>query len=96
MGKLKFTKEELEAKYREKLDVFLDDCDWVTHVTGYMVCGLVATCLEEFKIQIIREELYEKYSSKVKSLGLGDEQWRNTYGVTEIIGLIYDLIEGPI
>ena len=66
MGKLKFTKEELESKYREKLDVFLDDCDWITHVTGHMVCGLVATCLEEFKIQIIREKLYERYDKSFK------------------------------
>jgi hypothetical protein len=96
MGKLKFTKEELETKYREKLDVFLDDCDWVTHVTGYMVCSLVSTCLEEFKVQISREKLYEKYTSKVKSLGLGDEKWRDTYGITEIIGLIYTLIEEEV
>jgi hypothetical protein len=93
MGKLKFTREELEAKYRERLDVFLDDCDWVTHVTGYMVCSLVVTCLEDLKLEIATEELYERYSLKVKSLGLTDEQWRTTYGVTEIIGLLYDLIE---
>jgi len=96
MGKLKFTREELETKYREKLDVFLDDCDWITHVTGHMVCGLVATCLEEFKMQIIREELFERYSLKVKSLGLTDEEWRDNYGITEIIGLIYDLIEDEV
>ena len=96
MGKLKFTIEELETKYREKLDVFLDDCDWVTHVTGYMVCSLVSTCLEEFKVQISCEKLYEKYSSKVKSLGLGDEKWRDTYGISEIIVLIYTLIEEEV
>jgi hypothetical protein len=93
MGKLNFTKEELETKYREKLDVFLDDCDWITHVTGYMVCSLVVNSLKDFKLEIATEELYERYGLKVKSLGLTDEEWRTTYGISEIIGLIYDLIE---
>ena len=93
MEKLNFTREELEAKYRKKLDVFLDDFDWITHVNGYMICSLVVNSLKDFKIEIATEELYKRYNSKVKSLELGDEQWRNTYGITEIIGLLYNLIE---
>ena len=93
MSKLNFTRKELETKYREKLDVFLDDCDWITHVNGYMICSLVVNSLKDFKLEIVTGELYERYSLKVKSLGLTDEEWRDTYGITEIIGLLYDLIE---
>jgi hypothetical protein len=92
MGKLNFTREELEAKYREKLDSFLDDCDWITHVNSFMVCSLVVNSLKDFKLEITTKELYEKYSLKVNTLELTDEQWRDTYGISEIIGLIYDLI----
>ena len=93
MGKLKFTSEELEAKYRERLDVLLDDCDWITYIDGKTVCHLVSKVLEEFDMEINEKVLYKKYDLKVKSLGLGDEKWRDTYGISEIIKLIYDLIE---
>ena len=96
MGKLNFTKEELETKYREKLDSFLDDCDWITHVNGYMICSLVVNSLKDFKLETTTEKLYKMYSLKVKSLGLTDEEWRTTYGISEIIGLIYNLIEEGI
>ena len=93
MSKLNFTREELEAKYREKLDIYLEDCDWVTYVDGKTVCYFISKILKEFDIEIEPNNLYEKYDIKVDSLMLTDEQWRNTYGITEIIELIYTLIE---
>jgi dimeric dUTPase (all-alpha-NTP-PPase superfamily) len=93
MKKLNFTKEELEKKYNERLSTFLDDCEHVSYVTGDMVCSLVNLSLKDFGVELEYKKLYKLYIDKVKSLNLTDEEWREKYGIPEIISLIYDLVE---
>jgi hypothetical protein len=93
MAKLNFTKEDLEKRYRERLDILLDDCDWITHVTGEMVCSLVVNSLKDFGISVDYDILFKFYHDNVKSLNLTDEEWRENYGIPEIISMIYEIVE---
>ena len=96
MKKLDITQQELLTQYNESLDEFLDECDWVTTISGEMVCSLVVSILAEQKVNVFMSsaDLYEAYSTHVKGLGLSDEEWRENYGIPEIIGILWDILEG--
>lgn len=93
MTKLNFTKEDLEKRYRERLDTLLDDCDWITYVDGEMVCKLVVNSLKDFGMGVDYDTLYKLYTDNVKSLNLTDEEWRENYGIPEIISMLYEIVE---
>jgi hypothetical protein len=91
---MNITKEELLVEYNMIINNILDECDWVTHFTGEEVCSNICRALKNlnFEYLISRNELYEIYNTHVKSLNLTDEQWREQYGVTEIVYMIHYLI----
>ena len=95
MGKLNITKESLLEKYLKEISDLADECDWITHITGQMVCATVVFILvrERANCFISSEDLYNEYSSEVEKLNLTDEEWREKYDVTEIIGMIYEILE---
>ena len=96
MKRITITEEELLSRYMASLDELLDECDWVTTISGEMVCGLVVSILVEQKVNVFMSsaDLYEAYSTHVKGLGLSDEEWRENYGIPEIIGILWDILEG--
>lgn len=94
MKKLPFTKEKLISLYEFELDSFLEQCDWVTYIDSQTVCLLVSNALKGISYDIGgHKKLYEKYSDKVNSLNLTKQEWADSYDISKIIGLIYDIIE---
>lgn len=91
---MKLTEKELLEKYNTTTDNILDECDWKTHFTGEEVCHLVHHILKENNEEpsISAETLHEVYSLKVSSLKLTAEEWRENYGVPEIISMIYEIL----
>ena len=91
---MKITEKELLEKYNTTIDNILDVCDWKTNFTGEEVCQLVHNILKQNNEEptISAENLHELYSSKVSSLNLTDEYWRENYGVPEIISMIYEIL----
>lgn len=96
MKRITISEEELLSRYMSSLDEFLDECDWVTTIPGEMVCSLVVAILTEQRVNVFMSstDLYEAYSTHVKGLGLTDEEWRENYGIPEIIGILWDILEG--
>jgi hypothetical protein len=95
MKKLNITEEELLFRYMTSLDELLDECDWVTNISSEMVCGIIASILIEQNVNVFMPsaDLYESYSTHVKGLGLSDEEWRDNYGIPQIINIIYSILE---
>jgi hypothetical protein len=98
MNKFAFTKEELIEEYKKELDVYLDVCDWVTHVDGYTICEIISGIYSKNGFDVDFELLYSYYNDKVDSLGLSDEEWRKEYGtwdegMPKIISMIHEIIE---
>jgi len=95
MGKLNITEEELLDKYNVSIDNLTDECDWITHISGQMVCTTIVSILIENNINCLinSDKLYELYDSHIKSLNLEDGEWQEKYGVPEIIKIIYKLLE---
>lgn len=91
---MKITEKELLIQYKLTIDNILDECDWKTHFTGQEVCGIVHSILtkNEENILITTPALYELYNKKIKDLNIGDELWRENYGVQEIISMIYEIL----
>lgn len=95
MNKLPFSEEELLIRYNKALDVMLDECDWVTSVTGETVCGLVIGVLNGPNEcpSMTWAILHKLYNQEVKNLKVTDEEWRENYGIPEIIKIIYKILE---
>lgn len=95
MGKLNITQEALFLEYTISIDELTDTCDWITHITGEMVCGTVVSILLEnnVNVSISSKELYKLYDEYIKNLNLADGEWREKYGVPEIIKIIYEILE---
>ena len=95
MGKLNITEEELLEKYNVSIDNLTDECDWITHISGQMVCATIVSILVENNINCLihSDKLYELYDSYINSLNLGENEWREKYGVPEIIKIIYGILE---
>jgi hypothetical protein len=95
MGKLNITQDELLIGYNKSLDLLLDECDWITHIDGESVCGIIIGLIIEFNINvsITSEELYKLYDDYIETLNLDKGEWQEKYGIPEIIGIIYSILE---
>ena len=95
MGKLNITEEKLLSEYNTSIDNLVDECDWITHITGEMVCGIVVSILLKNKVNITisSEELYKLYDEYIKSLNLAKGEWYKKYGIPEIIKIIHEILE---
>ena len=91
---MKISERELLVKYNITIDKILNECDWKTNFTGQEVCGVVCSILTNNKENIIitPQALYELYDKKVKDLNISDKEWRENYGITEIISIIYEIL----
>jgi hypothetical protein len=94
MKNFTLTKEELLEQYQNSVNEIFDECDWKTTFSGQEVCGLVYGILTKnnMKHPMLIEEFYEHYSKKCSELASSDSEWRNNFGVKEIIDIIYDLL----
>ena len=95
MGKLNITQENLLQEYNESLDILLDECDWITHVHGEMICGIIVGLIieKQINVSITSEELYKLYDKHVEGLNLADGEWQEKYGIPEIIEIIHTILE---
>jgi hypothetical protein len=95
MKKLNITKEELLLKYLSSMEELVDECDWITQITGEMVCGILVSVLIENKVNVFMSstDLHEIYSKYVSDLNLSDEEWRNNYDIPKIIEILYNILE---
>ena len=95
MGKLNITQDKLLKSYNKSLDLLLDECDWITHIDGESVCGIIVGLIIEKKINvsITSEELYKLYDKHIEGLKLSDGEWQEKYGIPEIIEIIYSILE---
>lgn len=95
MKKLNITKEELLLKYLASMEELVDECDWITQITGEMVCGILVSVLIENKVNVFisSTDLHEIYSKYVSDLNLSDEEWRNNYDIPKIIEILYNILE---
>ena len=91
---MKMTEEELLKKYKQKTDDIADECDWVTHFTGKEVCQMVHDVLIKNGEEplVSAKELYKINSNQIDNLNLTSEEWRDQYGVPQIIHLIYEIL----
>lgn len=88
-----FTKEELEKRYQERLDTLLDECDWISVIDSQIVCTLVVDSLTDFGVNIEVETLHKLYIDEIRKLGLTDKEWRDNYLISDIIGILYVIIQ---
>ena len=95
MGKLGITKKKLLKEYNLSIDRISDDLEYKVYFTGEEVCQIVTIILEENKVKtrLLINELYEIYKNKVRTLGFTDTEWVNTHGISEIIDIIYEILE---
>ena len=95
MKKLNISQEELLIQYNESLDRLLDECDWITYITGEMICGLVKSILIKNNIEhkLSSQELFVLYDKKYDILNLKEGEWQEKYGIPEIIEFIYEILE---
>ena len=95
MKKLTITKEELLLKYLASMEELVDECDWITHITSEMVCGILVSVLIENKVNVFMSstDLHDIYSKYVSDLNLSDEEWRNSYDIPKIIEILYNILE---
>lgn len=95
MKKLNITKEELLLKYTASMEELVDECDWITQITGEMVCGILVSVLIENKVNVFisSTDLHEIYSKYVSDLNLSAEEWRNNYDMSKIIEILYNILE---
>lgn len=95
MTKLNITQEKLLSEYTKSMDHLIDECDWITHISGEMVCGIIVGVIikKKINVSISSEELYKLYDTHVKSLNLPDGEWQEKYAIPEIIEIIYTILE---
>jgi len=91
--KLPLSKEELKKHYDAQLNDILEQCDWITYVDSHLVCSTITLVLRKNNLEIDNHKLHELYISEIESMNLKDGEWNLTFGVCEIVNLIYDIIE---
>jgi|LakMenEpi03Aug12_release.lakeMendotaPanAssembly.Ray.scaffolds.fasta_scaffold2940907_1 hypothetical protein len=92
---MKITEQQLLSQYKLTIDKILDECEWKTHFISQEICSIVCNILTNNgeTLLITPQLLHIIYDKKVKELNVSDEIWRNNYGVPEIIGIIYSILE---
>jgi len=95
MGKLNITKEDLLSKYNQEISDLADECDWITYISSELACSTIVFILLKNKVNcfIHSNELHELYIEHIASLNLKEGEWQEKYGVTEIIDIIYGILE---
>lgn len=93
MRKLKITKEDFKKLYNDELINILEQCDWISCVDSNLICNTVSLVLTRINEEIDSKKLHELYLAEVKSLKIKNGEWGLIYGQSEIIEMIYDLIE---
>lgn len=95
MAKLNITKEELLEKYNKTIGELVDECDWITYISSFMVCSTIVFILLENKVNcfIHSDKLNQLYLEYIDSLNLSDGEWQEKYSVSEIIDIIYEILE---
>lgn len=95
MAKLPFSEEELLSRYNKALDEMLEECDWVTSVTGETVCGLIIGVISKANEcpDMTWSKLHKLYAKEVEKLNISVGEWRTKYGIPEIISIIYKILE---
>ena len=95
MGKLNITKEELLNKYNEAINELADECDWITYISSELACSTIVFILLENKVNcfIHSNELHQLYIEQIASLNLKEGEWQEKYGISEIIDIIYEILE---
>ena len=95
MGKLNIAKEDLLSKYNQEISDLADECDWITYISSEMVCATIVSILLQYNVNCLihSDKLHNLYTEHITSLNLKEGEWRDNYGVTEIIDIIYDILE---
>lgn len=87
------SEKELLKLYKIKLNHLLDDCDWISTVSSYMVCNIVTNVLLEKGIIIESDYLHKHYINYIDNLKISDEDWRNNFDISEVISIIYSVLK---
>lgn len=95
MEDLIISEKKLLSQYKKVINEITEECDWKTHFTGEEICGIVFGILtkNDIKPKICVEDFHKMYSKKVSEVSKNDADWRNNYGINEIIHLIYTLLK---
>lgn len=95
MGKLTITKSKLLKEYKREVDEISEYLENKTVFSAEDICQIVGNILIEnnVNVKINTNNLLKFYKNKVKSLKITNEEWRENYGIPEIITLIYDILE---
>jgi len=98
MSKLPLTKAFLLKQYKKDVNQMLDDCDWISFIDDWRMCGIISDICAKKGVEIDSNKLLKLYKAKVKSLKVTDEQWREQYaswdtGLPKIIDMIYEILE---
>lgn len=98
MDKIGISEEKLLKEYNVRIDEICDYLEFKTAFTGEEVCDIVIGILEKEKVKtpFTSTTLYRKYSEKINSLGLTREEWVKNYGIPQIIGVIYEILEKKV
>lgn len=95
MGNLMISEKKLLKEYNKRIDEICDYIETKSSFTGEEVCSIVIGILESEKIEsnLSPEGLYEIYAKKINNMGISREEWVKNYGIPQIIGIIYEILE---
>lgn len=93
---MNITKEDLLKQYTKEINDIADECDWKYSFSGEEVCEIVHGILVKNKVKtsLTPYSLHAIYAKKIDSMSINREEWVKNYGIPEIIGIIYTIIEG--
>lgn len=95
MNKLSITKKELLEEYNKEIDFICEIDEFRVVFSGEEVCGIINSILTKkgVKNSLSDEQLHSKYNVFIENLNLSRDEWVKNYGIPEIIGVIYDILE---
>jgi hypothetical protein len=94
MTKLNITKEDLLNRYKIKIDKIADECEWKSIFSSLEICGIICGIIFETDGNIYNPRtICDLYLIKVDELNLDKGEWVKTYGMPEIVSMVYDTIE---
>jgi hypothetical protein len=91
---MNLTEKQLLKAYKKKINRIADDCDWKTYFSAEEICFIVHSIITKKgnEIKYSHIDLCILYKLKIADLDLTDDEWRESYGIPEIIHLLYNLI----
>lgn len=98
MAKLGITKKKLLSEYKHAINEIADAIDTKTTFNDDEVCQIVYGILikHDVKTTLSENKLYKLYKADIKALKITDKEWREKYGVPEIINIIYNILKKNI